>query len=95
MKPEMSDTKFGVSVDISTSYLSAARENDELLLIGRVIKEGTSSSSQIWANKYVSVKLSAVYGVKSIDFTPESADNLTGFTYFQASVWPSSKATSY
>ena len=54
MKPEMSETKFGVSVDISTSYLSAARENDELLLVGRVIKEGTcSSSSRIWANKYV------------------------------------------
>ena len=44
MKPEMSDTKFGVSVDISTSYLSAARVNDELLLIGRVVKEGTSVS---------------------------------------------------
>jgi len=40
MKPESQDTKFGVSVNISTSYLSAARENDELVLIGRVIKEG-------------------------------------------------------
>ena len=49
MKPESQDTKFGVSVNISTSYLSAARENDELVLIGRVIKEGASSSSlQIW-----------------------------------------------
>ena len=73
MKPEMSDTKFGVSVDISTSYLSAARVDDELLLVGRVIKEGTFQ-----------------YSPKLIYFV----HFLRAGYKFQASVWPSSKATS-
>ena len=40
VKPDMEDTRLGVSVDMSLSYLSAARADDELLLVGRVVKEG-------------------------------------------------------